>query len=170
MQQTYLIFGLLAACALIGFIAYRLGMATTAKALRPYVKSLETHASTYSQHWTDSQLHNRTLESKAETLSATVDDLLAKQEHHQAQLEAIMIDADNRIAAYAKRANPFNESHLAQLLCAVDQLDLAGRTYKAMGSDHGYQKAETSKAEIIAMVGLLDSKLQGDTVISAEAA
>lgn len=48
---------------------------------------------------------------------------------HQTAIEAIMQDADERIALYARRSNPLNEKDLADLDALSTLLDLAAATF-----------------------------------------
>lgn len=51
---------------------------------------------------------------------------------HQLERDQLLQDADQRIAAYARRANPFNEQDLATLTGTVKTLELARNTFAGL--------------------------------------
>lgn len=58
---------------------------------------------------------------------------LADAEHQQ-ERERLILDCDARIAVYARRANPLDAADAAALRMIVKTLELAERTWKAMGT------------------------------------
>lgn len=56
---------------------------------------------------------------------------------HQQAVEAIMQDCDERIAIYARRANPFTEEDHATLVAIANKLELAANTFAGLNAgDH----------------------------------
>lgn len=58
-----------------------------------------------------------------------------ERQGHQQRLEAVMQDCDDRIAIYARRANPFTEEDGITLQALANQLDVAANTYAGLGAD-----------------------------------
>lgn len=77
----------------------------------------------------------------AERIAALNSDL-ARHKHirdieyqgYQLRTEAIMQDCDERIAVYARRANPFHGGDLSTLQSTAHQLDLAASTFAGLNA------------------------------------
>lgn len=136
MTTINLLFAALFACAITTLIAYRLGLGTGARAqrLRDQVTENMQARALRDANKTIEYQHTRLTERLADQnlQIARINALAAKQEHHQAQLEAIMQDADNRIAIYARRANPFTHDDRITLQAAANQLDAAANVYSGL--------------------------------------
>lgn len=125
--------------ALVGLLTYRLGLGAvhhikraelfaaedTIRTLRESIQSLQT-----------SLCIERDDAHQANTQLAL---LMKKQEHHQAQLEAIMQDADHRIAVYASRA--LTEDDAAHLHAMERKLSLAAKFFAGLDSQEHAQAA-----------------------------
>lgn len=60
-----------------------------------------------------------------------------ERQGHQQRLEAVMQDCDDRIAIYARRANPFTAGDHASLIAIANKLELAANTFAGLNSgDH----------------------------------
>lgn len=60
-----------------------------------------------------------------------------ERREHRAALEAIMLDCDERICLFARRANPFSEGDQAVLSAIASELELAASTFDGLKSpDH----------------------------------
>lgn len=138
-----IIFIALLACALASLIAYRVGLGTGAQAqhrrdqvtsnlqarhLREANNAIERMKTQATALHASQNLHL----DRAASLQKQADNLATKQQHHQAQLEAIMQDADTRIAIYARRANPFTHDDRITLQAAANQLDAAANVYAGL--------------------------------------
>ncbi|WP_296125105.1 hypothetical protein [Pseudomonas sp. Ga0074129] len=137
------IFVALLSAAFAALLAYRVGLGTGARAQRLNNQALHNQQAKALQNALRSiesltarlaALLTRQTETaeRADHCEAHVNELLAKQQHHQAQLEAIMQDADARIKTYARRANPFNHDDRITLQAAANQLQVAANTYTAL--------------------------------------
>lgn len=135
-----IVFIALFVCAAVGLMAYRQGLGTGARVQR--------RRNSASHNAQAARISNglRTIESLSKRLTAAhlretqLDSQLVamtkKQETHQAQLEAIMQDADTRIAIYARRANPFNQQDRITLQAAANHLDVAAIAQQYGGGGH----------------------------------
>lgn len=171
MSIINIIFIALAVCALAGLIAYRIGLSTGARAQRlknqalrnaqaklvqgceRTIESLTTRIAALLTRQTETEERATQCEARAEALAT-------KQESHQAQLEAIMQDADARIASYARRANPFNEQDRTTLQAAANQLDAAANTYRKMQVDDHARFAREMQQRLLNLAERLDATLQ----------
>ncbi|MBU0883274.1 MAG: hypothetical protein KKD30_02260 [Gammaproteobacteria bacterium] len=171
MTTINIIFTALAVCALAGLIAYRIGLSTGARAQRlknqalrnaqaklvqgceRTIESLTTRIAALLTRQTET-------EERATHCEARADALAAKQENHQEQLEAIMHDADARIATYARRANPFNEQDRTTLQAAANQLDVAANTYAGLKLSDNVRFAREMQQRLLNLAERLDATLQ----------
>ena len=79
---------------------------------------------------------------------------------HMLERDAIMQDADNRIAAYARRANPFNEQDRITLQAAANQLDVAANTYSGLQAGDQVRFARQMQQRLLALAERLDAALK----------
>jgi len=145
-----IIFIALFVCSIAALIAYRVGLSTGAQAQQQRDK-------------VTSNLQARNLREahKATELMRTrLTALQVKQQHHQAQLEAIMQDADTRIAIYARRANPFSHDDRITLQAAANQLDLAANTYSGLLLGDQVRFARQMQQRVLNLVEQLDAALK----------
>lgn len=121
--------------ALLALLTYRLGLAAARSIKRAELFAAQDTINTLRE----------TIQGLHTSLSIERDDahqsntqlaaLMKKQEHHQAQLEALMQDADERIAIYAQRA--LTEDDAAQLQAMARKLELAANTFAGINAhDH----------------------------------
>lgn len=60
-----------------------------------------------------------------------------ERQGHQQRIEAVMQDCDERIAIYARRANPFTHADVITLQAIASQLELAAATFTGLqAGDH----------------------------------
>lgn len=171
MTSINIIFSALFSCALAGLIAYRIGMGTGARAQRLL------NDATHNQQAKAIQSSSRTIESlttrlaalltrqtetaeRATQCEARATALATRQESHQAQLEAIMQDADNRVATYARRANPFNHDDRITLQAAANQLDAAAKVYAGLMASDQARFARQMQQRLLNLVERLDAALK----------
>ena len=79
---------------------------------------------------------------------------------HRLERDAIIQDADARIAIYARSANPFNEQDRITLQAAANQLDVAANTYSGLQAGDQVRFARQMQQRLLALVGRLDATLQ----------
>ncbi len=93
---------------------------------------------------------------------------------HQLDREALIQDADRRIAEYARRSNPFTDTHLGMLSRTAATLDLAKATFGSLGARDKYSEAETRAAGMRVMhnqlKAALEAQYQNTETASTEAA
>lgn len=164
MSTINIIFAALFACAIAGLIAYRVGLSTGARAQRLKNQAQRTAEAKLIQR------SERTIESLTTRLAALLTrqtetaeraSALAKnQETHQAQLEAIMQDADTRVTIYARRANPFNHEDRITLQAAANQLDVAANTYSGLQASDQVRFARQMQQRLLNLVERLDAALK----------
>lgn len=168
-----IIFIALFACALAGLIAYRIGLSTGARAQRlsnqtqhnAKARLIQSHESTIQNLTTRmAALLTRQTET-AERATA----LANKQATHQAQLEAIMQDADARVAIYARRSNPFNHDDRITLQAAANQLDIAANTYSGLMLGDQVRFARQMQQRLLNLVERLDATLKASDQQTAAA-
>jgi chlorite dismutase len=171
MTTINIIFIALFVCALAALIAYRVGLSTGARAqwlknqtlrnaqaklvqgCERTIESLTTRLAALLTRLTET-------EERATHCLARADALAAKQESHQAQLEAIMQDADARVATYARRANPFTEQDRTILQFAANQLDVAANTYAGLKLSDNVRFARQMQQRLLDLAERLDATLQ----------
>lgn len=171
MSTINIIFAALFACALAGLIAYRVGLSTGARAQRlknqtlrnaqaklvqgceRTIESLTTRIAALLTRQTETEERATQCEARATALAT-------KQESHQAQLDAIMQDADNRVATYARRANPFNHDDRITLQAAANQLDAAANVYAGLMASDQARFARQMQQRLLNLVERLDAALK----------
>lgn len=63
-----------------------------------------------------------------------------ERQGHQQRIEAVMQDCDDRIAIFARRANPFTQADLNNLQAIAKQLELAASTFAGLNAgDHAHR-------------------------------
>lgn len=70
---------------------------------------------------------------------------------HRTALEAIMLDCDQRITLFARRANPFTDDDQAVLLAISSKLQLAATTFDGLRADDHARFARTLQTHAINM-------------------
>jgi hypothetical protein len=171
MTTINIIFTALAVCALAGLIAYRIGLSTGARAQRLKNQTLRNAQAKLIQSANSSiesltarmaALLTRQTETaeRATQCEARANALATKQESHQAQLEAIMQDADDRVSTYARRANPFNHEDRITLQAAANQLDIAANTYSGLMLGDQVRFARQMQQRLLNLAERLDVALK----------
>ena len=158
-----IVFIALFVCAAVGLMAYRQGLGTGARVQR------RRHSASHNAQAARISNGLRTIESLSKRLitahlrETQLDSQLVamtkKQETHQAQLEAIMQDADTRIAIYASRANPFNQQDRITLQAAANQLAAAANTYAGLQANAQLRFAHQMQQRLLNLVERLDITL-----------
>lgn len=85
-----------------------------------------------------------------------------ERKDHQHALEAIMLDCDQRIALFARRANPFTSANLQTLAAAAKQLELAAATYRGLQATDKARFAAQMQQLILSMAEQLRVALEHD--------
>ena len=83
-----------------------------------------------------------------------------ERKDHQHALEAIMLDCDQRIALFARRANPFTSANLQTLAAAAKQLELAAATYRGLQATDKARFAAQMQQLILSMAEQLRVALE----------
>ena len=158
-----IVFIALFVCAAVGLIAYRQGLGTGARVQRQNDLALKWQQTKIIESLTARVAALVTRQDKiierAIQCEARADALATKQETHQAQLEAIMQDADTRIAIYASRANPFNQQDRITLQAAANQLAAAANTYAGLQANDHLRFAHQMQQRLLNLVERLDITL-----------
>jgi hypothetical protein len=179
MTTINIIFVALISCAMAGLIAYRVGLSTGARAQRLNTDALDQRQALSIQTGTRAieQLSTRLaalLTRQTETAEratqseARATALAAKQETHQGQLEAIMQDADDRVATYARRANPFKEHDRITLQAAANQLDVAANTYTALHAPDEVRFARQMQQRLLNLAERLAAALKANDQLARQ--
>lgn len=82
-----------------------------------------------------------------------------ERQGHQQRTEAVMQDCDERIAIYARRANPFTERDQTQLLAIAGKLALAADTFAGLTVGDHAQAAKRLSAHADQMARRLSEAL-----------
>jgi len=181
MTLTNFVFIALLSAAFAALLAYRVGLGTGARAQRLNNQAL------FNQQGKELQNAKRSIESLTARLAALLTrqtekaeratrceaqacELAAKQQHHQAQLEAIMQDADARVATYARRANPFNHDDRITLQAAANQLAEAADTYRKLQLDDNRRFATQMQQRALNMAERLQTTLAAQEANEQQAA
>jgi hypothetical protein len=75
-----------------------------------------------------------------------------ERREHRTALEAIMLDCDQRICLFARRANPFTADDQAVLLAISSKLQLAATTFDGLRADDHARFARTLQQNALNMV------------------
>lgn len=120
-QQTYALFAIVVCLIILIGITYCAGLKTGSRAAEQKAATkAEEHSANY-----------------AVMLSDLRNSYATSIEQHQSQLDEVIQDADNRIAAYARRANAFTEADKTTMAAIANKLELAGSAFAGLGaSDH----------------------------------
>lgn len=142
MQTTHLI-GMLIAVQIIGLLAMAIANRLNAEKAR---------ATGYDEGYDDAKLAH------AQRITALHSDIARLQEQqasarleHGHQLEAIMQDCDERIAIYARRANPFNAADRIMLSGVYTMLELAAKTFAGLQVNDAAVRARDLKSQVLEM-------------------
>lgn len=87
---------------------------------------------------------------------------IATRGEHNKALEAIIQDCDERIATFARRANPFTYADFLTLHTCADQLDLLSRTFHGFGSTKNATQATHSAQQTLNMAERLRATLAAE--------
>lgn len=131
-QSIHLIAAAATLAVLIGFLCYRIGMASAHGIL---AGQLHRSRAVIEQLHSEVRAHKVLLEIErddAEQQGIQLAAALHKQRDHQAQLEAIMQDADARVAAITRRTLSHAEGE--QLHSISELLGLARATFQSLGA------------------------------------
>lgn len=181
MTLTNFVFIALLSAAFAALLAYRVGLGTGARAQRLNNQAL------FNQQGKELQNAKRSIESltarlaalltrqtetaeRATRCEAQANELEAKQQHHQAQLEAIMQDADARVATYARRANPFNHDDRITLQAAANQLQVAANTYTGLHAPDEARFATQMQLRLLNLAERLQTTLAAQEATEQQAA
>lgn len=181
MTLTNFVFIALLSAAFAALLAYRVGLGTGARAQRLNNQALHNQQAKALQNAIRSTesltarlaaLLTRQTETaeRATRCEAQASELAAKQQHHQAQLEAIMQDADARVATYARRANPFNHDDRITLQAAANQLAEAADTYRKLQLDDNRRFATQMQQRVLSMAERLQTTLAAQEATEQQAA
>ncbi|SDJ60053.1 hypothetical protein [Pseudomonas indica] len=105
------------------------------------------------------QRYRATSEANA-TLRARLSAAEAAQLKHKAELEAVQRDADNRVALFAHRANPFTADDGHQLDAIAMKLELAANTFAGINCADHARFARTLAQHALNMAARLGLALQ----------
>lgn len=83
-----------------------------------------------------------------------------ERKDHKHALEAIMLDCDQRIALFARRANPFTCANLQTLAAAAKQLELAAATYRGLQATDKARFAAQMQQHILNLAEQLRAALE----------
>lgn len=88
---------------------------------------------------------------------------------HQNALEQTYLEADERVATYAARSNPFTEQNLKELIHAATKLELAANTYAGLYAGDEAQLARKAATTLLNMAETLTKALSTQAKLEAAA-
>lgn len=93
-----------------------------------------------------------------------------ERDGHQQRIEAVMQDCDNRIAIYARRANPFTEADHESLVAIANKLELAANTFAGLNAGDEARLARQLQQHTLNMANRLQLAIHPESVSQQVAA